>query len=424
MIKLLMDAKNRNFLRLWLAQLISQFGDRIQQMALIGLIAERAFGSAISLAKLMSFTILPAFLIQPIAGVLVDRWDRRTTLFVCDIIRGVLVLTIPFIFIYSQSMIPIYVMVFLIFCFSRFYVPAKMSIIPELVAEEHLLLANSLVTTTGLIALALGFGVGGFIIELYGARNGFIIDAGTFFISALFLFSMNFPRKIKQLSPESIKEGITFIERAEQTVWSEIKEGLRYLIQHKEIRFVINTLFVLLSAVGAVYVVMIVFIQKTFKSVTADLGILGVSLSAGLFLGVIAYGKWGKKLAWNKVIYSCLTASGLMLFVFAYMVYHSTNLVLAIVLAFLMGLSVGPIIIASNTIIHLVSDEHMRGKVFSALEVVIHFAFLIAMITSSWASLYIKEIWILCVVGLIIALVGLIGLIQIKWGKVLALPSY
>src|SRR3990170_3958731 len=106
LIKLLMQAKNRNFQRLWLGQLISQFGDRINQLALVGLIAERAPGSAVDLAKLLAFTIIPVFIVQPFAGVFVDRWDRRTTLFVCDLIRGLLVLTIPMCFFFSRSMIP------------------------------------------------------------------------------------------------------------------------------------------------------------------------------------------------------------------------------------------------------------------------------------------------------------------------------
>ena len=69
MIKLLTDRKNKNFLRLWLAQVISQFGDRVHQMALVGLIAERAGVSTSHLAKLMAFTILPVFVIQPFAGI-------------------------------------------------------------------------------------------------------------------------------------------------------------------------------------------------------------------------------------------------------------------------------------------------------------------------------------------------------------------
>ena len=170
----LSDTKNINFLRLWLAQFVSQFGDRIHQMALVGLVAHRFPNSAIELAKIMAFTILPVFIIQPFAGVYVDRWDRRKTLFVCDIIRGLLVLTIPFVFMVRESMVPIYIVVFLIFSFSRLYIPAKMSFIPELVDQENLLIANSLMTTTGMIAFALGASLGGFLIEKLGPRSGFI----------------------------------------------------------------------------------------------------------------------------------------------------------------------------------------------------------------------------------------------------------
>jgi MFS family permease len=157
-------------MRLWLAQLISQFGDRINQMALIGLIAERSPGSTMDLAKLLSFTIIPVFIVGPIAGVYVDRWDNRKTLFLCDIARGVLVMLIPMIFIFWESLIPIYIIIFLVFCFSRFYVPAKMSILPDLVEKEHLVMANSLITTTGMLAFVFGCAFGGFLV--IGAAHG------------------------------------------------------------------------------------------------------------------------------------------------------------------------------------------------------------------------------------------------------------
>ena len=69
--------KDRNFFLLWLGQIISQFGDRLNQMALVGFIHSRSPGSTVELAKLLSFTILPVFLIGPVAGVYVDRLDRR-----------------------------------------------------------------------------------------------------------------------------------------------------------------------------------------------------------------------------------------------------------------------------------------------------------------------------------------------------------
>jgi len=422
MVSFLFDVRNRQFMRLWWAQLISQFGDRINQMALVGLIAERAPGSVMGLAKLLSFTIIPVFIVGPVAGAFIDRWDRRRTLFFCDILRGLIVLTIPFIFIYRESMVPIYIVVFLVFCCSRFYIPAKMSIIPDLVTQENLLMANSLITTTGMIAFVLGVALGGLIVETFGARGGFIADAVTFFVSGLLIISIAHDFRLRI-------NGAQFLERSreiiklEKSIIAEMKEGWHYLVNQADILFVMNMFFVLLAAAGAVYVVIIVFIQQQFHSITGDLSILAVCLGVGLFLGALGYGRWGKKFPWYKTIFTCLIGGGVMMIFFALAVKQCTNIFSAAVLSVTLGLVVGPIFIASNTIVHLVSDEHMRGKVFSAMEIVMHFAFLVAMLVSAFLSEYIARVWILVGVGGVFALVGLIGLIKYKNGRGLAVEG-
>ncbi|HLF19082.1 MAG TPA: MFS transporter [Candidatus Omnitrophota bacterium] len=421
MLSLLFHKKHRNFLRLWMAQLISQFGDRINQLALVGLIAERSPGSVFDLAKLLAFTILPVFVVQPFAGVFVDRWDRRTTLFICDIVRGALVLMIPFAFMYRASMVPIYIIVFLTFCFSRFYVPAKLSIIPDIVPKGQLLVANSLVTVTGMIAFVLGCAAGGFLIDYFGARNGFIVDSATFFISALFLLSMHLPQKLKDYRTHVLSTGRHIVGTIRQPVWQELKEGFLYLKQHREIRFIIDMLFILFAAAGALYVVIIVFIQKSFQSVTKDLGILAVFLGAGLFCGAILYGRFGKRFIWYKTIFFCLIAAGFMLILFAVLVSRTPNLVVASSLAYLLGAIIGPIFVAANTIVHVVSEDAMRGKVFSALEIITHLAFLATMLLTSWLSHFIQELWILVGAGLIFMLVGLIGMGRSQKFKTFAL---
>jgi len=395
---------------LWLAQIISQFGDRINQMALIGLVAGRAPGSAMELAKILSFTIIPVFIVGPIAGVYVDRWDRRKTLFVCDFLRAILVFLIPLIFMSRGSMIPIYIIVFLSFCLSRFYVPAKMSIVPDIVDPKDLLPANSLVTMTGMIAFVLGCALGGFIVEKIGPGGGFICDAATFLASGLLLVSIGKDFKLRMDKTEILDAGKEMIRTIQKSVIAEIKEGIGYLVNHRDIRFIINMLFVLFSAAGAIYVVIIIFVQEAFGSITRDLGILAVFLGVGLFLGAFLYGKWGEKFSKLKTIFFCLIFGGLMLIVFASLVQKIQSLLLAGFLAILLGMIAGPIFIAANTVVHQVSDHNMRGKVFSSLEVVIHFAFLVSMFFSSFLAEHIPRYWILIGVGVIFSVVGLVGL--------------
>ena len=410
MIKLLFDPKSRNFQRLWWAQLVSQFGDRINQLALVGLIAERMPGSTMELAKLMVFTIVPVFLVQPFAGVFVDRWDRRSTLLVCDVIRGVLVLVIPFLFWSGASLVPIYIIVFLAFCFSRFYSPAKMSIIPDLVEKESLLMANTLVSTTGMIAFVLGCALGGFLVDHYGARNGFIIDGATFLISAALVFSIDLSRTFKIDKDKILSVGKEIIGPIRRSVWAELREGLGYLSQNRELRFIIAMISAILAAAGAVYVVIIVFIQESFGSVTRDLGVLAVCLGTGLFLGAVLYGKWGKRLVWHKTMFWSLFISGALLTAFALVVHFEPRLTAAMILSLALGVVMAPMFITANTIIHVVSDEKMRGKVFSALEIVIHLAFLLAMLLSSWLADFTPKVWILTGVGMICLVIGIAGL--------------
>ncbi|MFH0754461.1 MAG: MFS transporter [Candidatus Omnitrophota bacterium] len=404
--------KNRSFVCFWLAQLVSQFGDRINQMALVGLVAGRQFGaeSTMELAKLLAFTIIPVFIVGPIAGVYVDRWDRKMTLFVCDLLRGLLILTIPFIFFARDSMIPIYIIIFLAFCLSRFYVPAKMSIIPEIVPEEHLHVANSLATVTGMIAFVLGALLGGLIVEYGGARGGFLCDAVTFFVSALLVSFITRDRQKNHIKPAEIVATGKEMAGAYKHVLHEIVDGVKYILAHRDIRYIINLMMVLFMAVGAIYVVIIVFIQTAFGSITKHLGFLAVGLGVGLFLGSLAYGHWGKKKNHVETIFSCLIMGGIMIAIFAFGVEAFKSIWFAQALAVVLGMVVGPIVISANTVVHKVATTAMQGKVFSAMEFAIHLAFLVMMFASSKLSEFVPHAWILMGVGVVFCGVGAWGL--------------
>ncbi|MBL7151843.1 MAG: MFS transporter [Candidatus Omnitrophica bacterium] len=400
--------KNRNFFLLWLGQIISQLGDRLDQMALIGLVNLRMPGSTLAIAKILSFTIIPVFLIGPIAGVYVDRWNRRRMMYVCDFLRAVLVLTIPLFLFYRESFIFIYLVIFVVFSIGRFFVPAKLSIVPDLVEKKDLLMANSLVNTTGMIAAILGFGISGLIVEWLGAKSAFYLDALSFLLSGFLIF---FIAKKSTASMNLKKVGREIVEVIRKSVLQEIKEGVLYFIRKKDIRFTAGIIFVLWSALGAVYVVLIVFVQQQLRSVTKDLGLLIMFLGTGLFIGSLIYGRFGQRLSHYKVIFSSLILSGIMLIVFSITIsrYHSFTIAAALSLA--LGLLVAPIMIASNTIIHKVSDNEMMGKIFSSMEIVMHLGFLLFMFISSILADKFSNVYILVIVGCIFSVAGVINLI-------------
>ncbi|MFH0855815.1 MAG: MFS transporter [Candidatus Omnitrophota bacterium] len=365
--------ENRNFFLLWLGQIISQLGDRLNQMALIYFVYQRAQGSTMGIAKILSFTIIPVFLIGPIAGVYVDRWDRRRTMYACDFFRAALVFTIPFFLFYAKSLALIYVIIFLAFSVGRFFVPAKLSLVPDLVEKKDLLLANSLVNTTGMIAAIAGFGVSGIVVEWLGAKSGFYLDAFSFFVSGTLIFLIANKFKSASFRLKEARQGI--VELIRKSVFQEIKEGVLYFFRKKDIRFAAWIMFILWAALGSVYVVVIVFVQNTLHSATKDLGLLIMFLGLGLFAGSLFYGRFGHRISHYKMIFSALVLSGAMLIIFAVTIHYYPFLIVAEALAFVLGMVISPVMIASNTIIHKVSDNAMMGKVFSSLEIVMHLGF-------------------------------------------------
>ena len=408
--------KNRNFSLLWLGQIISQLGDRLGQMALIAFVYLRSPGSTMDMAKILSFTIIPVFLIGPVAGVYVDRWDRRRTLYICDFLRAILVFTIPFFLFYAKNIIPIYVIIFLVFSVGRFFVPAKLAIVPDLVEKKDLLIGNSLVNITGMIAAVLGFGISGVLVEKVGAKSGFYLNALSFLISGTLIFFIAKRFNSKSLDLKEFSREIVDVIR--KSVFQEIREGVLYFIRKKDIRLTASIMFILWSALGAVYVVMIVFVQKVLNSATKDLGLLVMFLGIGLFTGSLIYGRFGQRICHYKTIFASLVLSGIMLIIFALAINRYPYFLNAAVLAFTLGNTIAPIMIASNTIIHKASDNEMMGKVFSSLEIVMHLGFLLFMFISSLLAERFSQLAILITVGCVFSVLGTFNLItkrKIPW---------
>ena len=404
--------KNRDFFLLWIGQIISQLGDRLSQMALIALVYTKSPGSTLGIAKILSFTLIPVFLIGPIAGVYVDRWDRRRIMYISDLLRATLVLCIAVLLI-NKNLGWVYLIIFIIFSIGRFFVPAKMAIIPDLVDKKHLLMANSLVNTTGMIAAVLGFGVSGIVVEKLGAQGGFYLDTLSFLVSGSCIFLI----AKKTMSLASLKKvSREAVEEFRKSVLEDLKEGLLYFFKEKKLRFTAAIIFSLWAALGAVYVVIIVFIQQILHSATKDLGLLIMFMGIGLFSGSLVYGKFGQQVSHYKIIFTSLILSGIMLIIFGLGINRYPYFAVAAALSFILGIFISPIMIATNTIIHKVSANHMMGKIFSSLEIVIHLGFLSFMFLSSLLveRFKISHLSIIITVGIVIVLLGTANLITRK----------
>lgn len=398
---------NKNFLFLWLGQVISNFGDRLNQMALVALVYQRNPGSEIALAKLISFTIIPVFLIGPIAGAWVDRLNRRKIMIISDVLRGVLVLSIP-ICIRANQILLVYLAIFITFSLSRFFIPSKMALIPELVPKDKLLVANTLNDTTHMIGNVVGLVVAGVIVNIYfiGAIGGFYIDSVTFFISAALIAMIAHKGFAGHVKEDLVVTGKALEDSFRRTIFSEIKEGLAFITKYSDMRFVVYVFFLLMAGLGAISCVIIVFVQHAFGTSTRDLGFLGMFLVGGLFFGAVLYGRFCQAMPKKRTIHLSFMASGIVIMLFTIIVNRYPNLLLGGALVGLLGLTISPIMVTTNTLVHETIPEEVRGRIFSSLEVVIHLAFLVFMFVAAYAAKIIDRFWIIIAVGLVYFICG------------------
>jgi len=393
--------RRKNFVFLWISQIIAQFGDRLTQMALIGLVYKINPGSSLGLAKMFSLAIIPVFLISPISGVYVDRWDKRKTMYISDFLRSLFIFLIPVAVSKFHSMPLVYFLIFLSFCVGRFFIPAKMAVIPSLVEKESFFMTNSLVSVTATIAAVLGFGFGGMIVEKWGVEQAFYINAITFVISGVLISLMRAQEKAK-FDPKDILElGKDAIIKVKNSFIYEIHEGLKYILSSKETLYAAKVQFILFALIGSLYTVFIVFIQQTLSTGTFALGWLAVGSGAGLFIGSLFYGKIGANVPIRKTINLSLLSSSLYLITFVILLKFYPYKLFAFASCFILGLVASPVVIAVNTLIHKESEDKFWGRIFSSLEIIIHIAFIIFMFIASYLAEKFTPFTIIIAVGII-----------------------
>lgn len=275
-------------------------------------------------------------------------------------------------------------------------------------------MANSLISITGMLAAVLGFGLGGIIVERLGLKVAFLIDALTFFTSAFFIFFMKIKSQPNISFSRIIELGREVMKKAENSFFFDIKQGINYLRKETETKFAFCTLFVLFSCLGALYVVFIVFIQNTLSSVTLELGKLAVGAGGGLFLGSLLYGRLAHHIPVKKVVNAGMFFASSYLLFFIVFLRLSPSPNFAFFSCFILGIICAPMIIAINGLLHTKSKNEFWGRIFSSLEMVIHFAFLIFMFITSYLAEFFTPFTVIFCVGIIVFLFSFFNLLREK----------
>jgi MFS family permease len=208
-------------MKLWTGQAISEFGSQVSQLAIPWVALVTLHASAFEVATLGTVEFLPFVLLTLPAGVLVDRWPRRTVLILGDLGRAVLLLSIPIAYATDHlSLAQLYVVGFLVGIHTVFFDVAYQSYLPSLVAREALVEGNSKLNVTSSGAQLAGPGLGGTLIAVATAPYALLVDAGSFLVSGAFTAAI---RK-REVLPERGERRHLLVE-----LW----EGLSYVLRHR-----------------------------------------------------------------------------------------------------------------------------------------------------------------------------------------------
>lgn len=265
--------RNPDFARLWIAQVISLLGDWFNVIALSALVSEYSGGSGMAISGLLIARFLPPLVVSPLAGVLIDRFDRKRLLILSDVLRAVIILLL--LFATGPDMLwLIYLLTVIQFCLSALFEPGRSAIMPSLVQPDDLLKANTLGNVTWSVMLAFGAMAGGAVTAALGTAAALVIDALTFLVSAWFITQIKTRPEPAAAVSAAHRGGGSF------------REGLRYLAQHPASAAL---LFVKLGlSIGNVDSLIIAYGTILFvvgESGTGSLGVLYSAFGVGAVLG-------------------------------------------------------------------------------------------------------------------------------------------
>ena len=345
-------ARNTNFVLLVGGQFVSQMGDRLAMVAFPWLVYTTTH-SALSTGIVLALFTLPYVLFGAVAGGVLDRLDRRGVMVAADIVRGGLVLAVPFVAQHSTA--GVFALAFLTSCATVFFDPGLMTLLPEIVPDESLLRANSVLEASSHITEIVGYAAAGFVVFYLATRTTFTVDAATFGVSAMTLLAMTL--KGAAAATGSAESGDAPTGRP--SFWAEIREGLSYLLHHAGLRA--NTLLAIVAGagVGASYPLTFLLAAERFHG-ARTFGSMEAAVAVGYLGGSVVMGALARRVHKGLTLTLGLMVMGVC-FALPWAV-HALPLILADFVV--LGAANAAMLISIDTYVQSVVPKALRGRVW------------------------------------------------------------
>ena len=368
---------NRNYRYTWMGQVVSEIGDNFNNIAVFAL-AMALTHSGLVVTGIMLSRAIPAIMAGPLAGVLLDRMDRKRVMIASDLIRTVVALGF-ILAIGSNNTWLLYLLSALLMFASPFFTSGRSAILPTIASKEELHTANSLTQTTGWTTLTLGAFLGGTSVMQFGYKWAFAFNALSFLFSAICISQL----KVKSGSFRA--PGAELTENEVVRPWHEYTEGLRYM-RSSPLIFGIALLSVgWASGGGAAQILFSLFGELVFHRGPAGIGTLWAAAGFGLLLGGWFAHWMGKRISfegYKRAIGIAYVIHGGSYVIFSQM--PSFGLAMLFVCISRAAIAVSSVLNVSQ-LLKLVPNE-FRGRVFATIETFTWSTMMVSMMGAGIAS--------------------------------------
>jgi len=371
--------RNRNYRYSWSGQLVSEVGDHFNNIAVFSLaLAHTKSGLVVS--GIMLSRALPAVLAGPLAGILLDRLDRRRVMIASDLVRAVVAAGFILAVSYPEPWL-LYVLSGLLMFASPFFTSGRSAILPSIASKEELHTANSLTQTTGWTTLTIGTFLGGASVTQFGYEWAFAINTASFLISAACIYRLRPPKEGFRAPAKALTE--TEVVRP----WHEYVEGLRYMRATPLVLGIALVNVGWASGGGAAQILFSLFGELVFNRGPSGIGIIWGFAGIGLLIGGLIGNKLGPRLSFNA--YKRTISIAYVIHGGAYVLFSQAptfHQALFFITLSRVAMAVSSVLNMSQ-LLRRVPNE-FRGRVFATMESMLWSTMMLSMMAAGIASIH------------------------------------
>ena len=384
-----------DFRRIWLAQLVSVFGDFLALFGIISLITFRLHGNAVQVTTVVIAYSLPLAILGPPIGVFADHLNTKKAMILSDVVRGFLVLLL----LVVRDVPQIAAVMFAICVVSCLFIPSQSILVRTLIPRERLLQANAALSQAFYLIRIASPLIAGAIVASLGEKATFILDSVSFFFSAVMISALVVHRPPREDADKTLK-GLT----------RDFKEGNRFIFTHPGLSFVFIAMAVAMFVLSSFSPLISIFVRDQLKAGPMLFGVVSAMVGVGLIAGTTLITRIAGRRPQPGVVLVGLIGSGVATLVLS-VSYYSWEAALSM---FLLGFALSLILIPAQTMSQQETPHEMVGRVSSTFVSMISIAQVLGLLLSGVLAqkLGIRPLFFAC--SLLFAVVTVAGWIYLR----------